>query len=200
MSINEALDYLQERAQRARTPAISQALSEISCIILRAGTIDARRWSEKIKRVVAYVEAANVSCGCRRDAVKLLNKKSYPEWVLCDDDTHQYAFKLSATQYRLVQTAIYAPEDSIYMAYADAIDLADYLNDSNEADEDLTSILNSYGYSSAQHVRDEYGAAANQIMCECIFESYIHERPGTVLIFGSEAECREFVTDYVGAN
>jgi proline racemase len=77
MRINEALDYLTERAKSAKTREVQITLNEIYGVIVRADTRDGVRWSVKIEQVAAYVEAKNIRVGCRADAVKLLNKRKY---------------------------------------------------------------------------------------------------------------------------
>lgn len=83
------------------------------------------------------------------------------------------------------------------MVYTDVILLTDYLAQDGNADKELASILRSYEYDDVQYVRNTYGNAANQIMCECIFESLILELTGTILFKGTAAECAVFISDYI---
>lgn len=117
-------------------------------------------------------------------------------WILTDDDTLQHVKKFNDTDFRLVEMGMRNPDDGSCKVYADYISITDYLDDAGNADADLLSILQSFGYESAAHVRDIYGDSANQIMCECIFES-VSSREGTSLFVGAEPECIGFITDYI---
>lgn len=118
-------------------------------------------------------------------------------WTLCDDDTLQYAQEQARAQYRLIQMFPYNAEKDSYMVYTDVISLTDYLDQDGSADKELASILRSYEYADVQYVRNEYGDMADQVMCECIFESLILELTGTILFRGTAAECAVFINDYI---
>ena len=119
------------------------------------------------------------------------------DWIHCDDDSMQYARKLSDGVYRLVQIGLRDPVRCRYMAYTDVFSLSDYFDRNGGPDSELASILKSYGYSNADQVREEYGGCADQIICECLFESLMVEHSGTILFTGTENECAEYISDYV---
>jgi len=77
MGINEALDYVKEKADNAATREVRITLGEIYAVMLMASTIVGNKWARKIEKVVAYVEAENIYVGSRPDAAKLLNKRKY---------------------------------------------------------------------------------------------------------------------------
>jgi len=66
MRYNEALDYLKERADNAKTREVQITLGEIFSVLLRATARDSVKWSRKIEQVVAYVEAGNIFVGCHQ--------------------------------------------------------------------------------------------------------------------------------------
>jgi uncharacterized protein (UPF0297 family) len=77
MRVFEALDYLEEKANAAKTREVKITLNEVYEVLLRAGANYDVRWAKKIEQIVEYVEANNIYVGCRPDAVKLLNKRKY---------------------------------------------------------------------------------------------------------------------------
>jgi len=117
-------------------------------------------------------------------------------WILTDDASKQHVFKISETEYRLIEMSLINPDDEIFLVYVDDIDLTGYLNNNGNANERLVSILNIFGYENAAHVRAQYGTEANQVMCECIFEVLSYEE-GITLFHGTEEECSAFISDYI---
>ena len=118
-------------------------------------------------------------------------------WVLCDDDTRQHALMLSETEFRLVQMDLRDPEKRTYMVCSDVITLDGWLDKDGEAGGGLAAILKSYGYAGTRQVRAEYGDMANQVMCECIFESLIPELGAQPLYTGTEQECERYIAEYI---
>ena len=117
-------------------------------------------------------------------------------WTLCDNSTMQHAQKLSETTYRIIEICLYDLYNGEYIVYSDTVSLDDYFNQDGTSDKNLFSILQSFGYGGAAHVRNIHGPEANQIMCECIFESLIPQLPGTILFKGSAMECTDYITAY----
>lgn len=118
------------------------------------------------------------------------------EWKLTDDDSMQHVQKISETKYRLIEMSPRNPDSGCFRVYTNTIDVADYLDADGNADEELLSILHSYAYDDAAHVRREYGDAANQIICECIFETHATD-DSTTRFVGTEQECRAFISEYI---
>lgn len=118
------------------------------------------------------------------------------KWILTDDDSMQYVQKLSDIKYHLIEMSPRSPNGGSFRVCTNTIDIADYLDGDGNADKRLQSILRSYSYDGAAHVRREYGDAANQIMCECVFETFKTECCITRFV-GTEPECRAFISEYI---
>lgn len=118
-------------------------------------------------------------------------------WTLSDDEVSQYVLKLSELKYRLIQICRYNPEKNSFIALSDIISLDDYFDINGNADDELLFILHTFGYESVEQIRNSYGATANQIMCECIFEHIASQYTGTILFTGSKQECAKFISGYV---
>jgi hypothetical protein len=199
MSYHEALTYLKSKIIGSVCRKEKQTLEEVYDVFTRASLSDSKRWAVKIKDVVAHIEAGNYVY-TRDDAKKLLNKRKYMTWIFCDDDSMQYAKKLTTGQYRLIQFSRSHPEHDSYDVHSTVITPADYFGQDGSADEELTRILGHFGYDSVQSVKDEYGAAADQILCECIFESLIPESDDTLSFTGTKEACSAYITEYIKNN
>lgn len=88
------------------------------------------------------------------------------EWILADDDSHQHVRKLDENTFELIELCIISRNPDLYEVYSDTVHLPDF------SDEEISGILNSFGYSSSLQVKEEYGAGTNQIIAECAFEYY----------------------------
>lgn len=121
------------------------------------------------------------------------------EWILTDDATMQHALKVTETKYRLIDMALKNPDTETYSVYMDDIELADYLDNCGNADGRLIDISKAFGYESVEHVKAQYGEAANQIICECIFETLSFQK-GEILFTGTRPKCEAFISDFVSDN
>jgi hypothetical protein len=83
-------------------------------------------------------------------------------WGCTDPDCLQYQKALSDTKFNMVQ-AFEMPDTSFVIAKG-IIDLEDY------SDDETNNYVSSY-YESMDALKNEYGADANRIIAECIFES-----------------------------
>jgi len=81
-----------------------------------------------------------------------------------------------------------------YEVYEDTINVQDYFDGMMD---ELTSILNSFGYESVEAVQAEYGDDANQIIAECIFEHYGSHQANQLMI-GTRSEAERAILDFVG--
>lgn len=119
------------------------------------------------------------------------------DWLHTDDAPNQYVKRLSDTRYHLVQITPSVPNTDKCDVYSDIITITDYLKQDGSADEQLASVLATYGYNDVEHVKAEYGSAANQILCECLFESQWPGQGAKVSFTGARAECEGYVMDYI---
>lgn len=98
-----------------------------------------------------------------------MKKNEKLEWICTDDDCAQYCLKHSENVFELIQYTV--TEDDRILISLSFIDLRDYMKETDEIQE----ILKSYGYRSMDHLREIYKENANQIIAECIFETYALE-------------------------
>lgn len=199
MTISGALDYLKTSRSASKCRDEQITLEGLWDVIARACTPDARRWAEKIETVVAYVAAGNYAF-TRDNCRKILDKRKYLTWILSDGDSMQYAKRTAEGQYRLIQLSRSHPELDSYEVHSAVITLADYMDQCGNPDEELLSALKSFGYPGVQYVRGEYGGSADQIICECLFESLIWTPADTCLFAGKKEECASYITDYIWKN
>lgn len=88
------------------------------------------------------------------------------EWILTDDDSYQHVRIIDSDTFELIELCIITHEPDLYEVYTDTIRLSYY------PEEEINLIIAGFGYSSIQHVNNEYGDKANQVIAECIFEHY----------------------------
>lgn len=115
-------------------------------------------------------------------AYKLFTERS-KEWIRSDD--MQFIRKIEERTYEAVQI-IEVPgceddENNKYTIASDTICLDNY----NE--EQITKVINAFSYISANNVKEIYGAAAaDQIIAECIFETYASSDSDTPILNTAE--------------
>ena len=114
---------------------------------------------------------------------------------MTDDSCLQYVRKNGPVEFSLIELALCAPMIlQKYEVYEDTINVQDYFDTMMD---ELTSILNSFGYESLEAVREEYGDDSNQIIAECIFEHY-GSHQANQLMTGTREEAEQTILDFVG--
>lgn len=91
------------------------------------------------------------------------------EWLLTDDSCYQHCQRISPTEFNCIQMISLpsGPMGDLYCVYQSMIDIDDY-------EEDVDDILQSFGYTSLERVKECYGEAWKQIIAECAFETSIY--------------------------
>ena len=133
--------------------------------------------------------------------------KNKIEWILTDNDDYQHATKLTDTKYHLIGVfgipegaVVSANNDSDneekgkYRVYERIVDIDLYVK--GHCSGELEGILNSYGYESVDDVVEKYGASANQIIAECIFECCEVQTSG-VIHYGDYNSCVAKIDDFI---
>ena len=81
-------------------------------------------------------------------------------------------------------------------AYLSQFDISDYFE---LLEDELTGILNGFGYPGIEDVKKEYGSEANQVMAECVFEHY-GSFQANKRFEGSMNDCESFIKHYIAEN
>lgn len=113
------------------------------------------------------------------------------EWILTDDDSYQHVRIIDSETFELIELCIISHVPDLYEVYTDTIRL------SYCPDKEINDILNGFGYSSPLQVREQYGAEANQVIAECVFEhygSFAIEPLATGLYYEA---ARDFISEYI---
>ena len=113
-------------------------------------------------------------------------------WILTDDDSQQYVRHEHDFVFSLIEMGLVNPDTGEHEVYTDTIDVDDYLETMRE---ELTNILNSFGYDSIEDVEAKYYDSP-QVMAECIFE-YYGSFKADVKFTGTENECTKYIQEYV---
>jgi len=119
-----------------------------------------------------------------------------PEWVKTDDASYQWVKKISGTKFELIEMALINPEEELYHVYADTLELCDYF-DGKDRDSEMKSILDGFGYSGVEDIKERYKEMAMQVIAECIFEHYA-DFQADVVYRGSENLCCKYIETYIG--
>jgi hypothetical protein len=114
-------------------------------------------------------------------------------WILTDDGSQQYVWKIGEDKFCLIDTELSSfrsDDDATYDVFTDTVCIQDYPLD------EIKTILRTYSYDGIEDVEAQYGEMANQIIAECIFEHY-----GTFgiepLFTGPLDECKKYIEEYV---
>lgn len=118
------------------------------------------------------------------------NRKKH-EWILIDDDSYQHVRKIDAETFDLIELCIIAHDPDRFEVYTDTIRLSDY------PDQEITEIINGFGYSSIRQIMDEYGDEGNQVITECIFEHYGSFAVQPLVTGLSYENARDFISKYI---
>lgn len=116
-------------------------------------------------------------------------------WILTDDSTYQYLKQIPDTfTYKLIQMEMIDEINNVWAVYSDTIN-ATYWIDNYE--DDVTTIVNSYGYTDIDTTLSTYDwcGSAYQIIAEMIFETNIYS--ANKKFQGSEQECMKFIEEYI---
>jgi len=115
-------------------------------------------------------------------------------WIYTDDDSMQHVRRLEGQCWQLIEMATHDPEEDLFQVYIGDVDVAQYINNERE---ELSRILETYGYPSVEFVLREFsGNFAYQVIAECIFEHY-NTRYARRLFVGGEDECVEYIENYI---
>lgn len=114
-------------------------------------------------------------------------------WNLTDIDSYQYVKPLAKRIFHCIEIGLINPEKNTYLVYTATIDLDEYRIT------DIKEVLRSFGYNTIKAVREHYGAVANQVIAECIFEYYSYTE-ADMLFSGEEVECVNYIDDYLKQN
>lgn len=126
-----------------------------------------------------------------------MENKQSGNWFLVDDDSYQWVKQCSETEYSLVEMSRVTPSGNsqeLFEVYMDTLDMQDYFDSMSD---ELTQILDGFGYTGVDAVKGQYGNKANQVMAECIFEHY-GSFQATSLCKGTIDACRKYIDNYVG--
>lgn len=127
----------------------------------------------------------------------MIDNKQGGNWVLTDDDSYQWVRRDSETMYSLIEMSRATPAghpQERFEVFKDTLDMQIYFDSMSD---ELTQILDGFGYKGVDAVKGQYGCAANQVMAECVFEHYGSFQAES-LFEGDIEACRKYIGDYVG--